>query len=377
MGTASPVCEDLEMDTEKLRQELLVLNRYEEAGKRYYEMYGKEMDYTHYYYMIRHGGAEDPLTILGSETADEERKAFREQFIAAYKGMLPAQVFISEGKNVEMEQLFRYVHMNRHMHDFLELVCVLNGTCVHSFGNHTSRHIKGDFTIIPPGLDHELFPSPDCLCITVKIRRETFFQVFAQTIQENSLLSSYFAQVLSLPHLCYALTMHCADDPFFHRVVLEAYEQQLNGKAHCDAIIQALWQALFAYLLQNYSETAQCLISESNGSSKIADILNYIFENFQTITLKETARHFYFSVPYLSTTIRNATGKPFSRLLQDYKLQQAANMLKDTGMKVEQICEAVGYQDASQFARAFKKVYALTPKEYRRMYSEQKERTQD
>lgn len=355
------------MNAEKLRQDLLMLNRYEEAGKRFYELHGREMDYTHYYYMMRHGSSQESLELLGTESADMERAAFREHFIASYRGNLPAEVFMREDKNVEMEQLLRYIHMNRHMHDFLELVCVLNGTCMHSFGNHSSLHKAGDFTIIPPGLEHELFPSPDCLCITVKIRKETFFQVFSQTIQENSLLSTYFAQVLNLPHFCYALTMHCGDDPFFHRTVLEAYEQQLNGNAHCDVIIQALWQALFAYLLQNYSDTVQFLVSESNGESKIADILNYIFENYQTITLKETARHFYISVPYLSTMIRNATGKTFSYLLQNYKLKQAANMLKNSDMKIEQVCEAVGYQDASQFTRAFKKVYSLTPKEYRKI----------
>lgn len=358
------------MDAEKLREQLLPLNRYEEAGKRFYELNGREMDYTHYYYMMRYAGAGDPLELLVSENADAERAAFREHFIASYKGRLPAEVFMSEDKNVEMEQLIRYIHMNRHMHDFLELICVLNGCCDHSFGNHTSRHTKGDFTIIPPGLQHELYPSPDCLCITVKIRKEAFFQVFAQTIQENSLLSSYFTQVLTLRQFCYALTIHCGNDSFFHRTVLEAYEQQIVGNTHCDTIIQALWQALFAYLMQNYADTAQCLVNEGSGDSKITDILNYVFENYQTITLKETARHFYISAPYMSTLIRNATGRNFSQLLQDYKMQQAANMLKTSAMKIEQICEAVGYQDASQFTRSFKKFYGVPPRDYRKMHSD-------
>jgi two-component system response regulator YesN len=46
-------------------------------------------------------------------------------------------------------------------------------------------------------------------------------------------------------------------------------------------------------------------------------------------------------------------------------MEKAAQMLKDTTLKVYEIGNRVGYENTSHFCTAFKKLYGVSPNEYR------------
>ena len=51
--------------------------------------------------------------------------------------------------------------------------------------------------------------------------------------------------------------------------------------------------------------------------------------------------------------------------LVSYRMDMAAEMLKDTDKKIQEIAEEVGYADQMSFSRAFKKYKKMSPTEYR------------
>lgn len=356
------------METEKLFQDLLRLNYWEKAGRDYFQICGEELSYLQLYYLVAHPNLDNPVEALLSPAVISENQVTRRQFRETYPEGLTAQGFIPEGTDIEIEKLDRYVHIPRHKHDFLELVCVLNGTCTHSIGEQQFTHCTGDFTIIPPSVEHELHASEDCICLTTKIRTASFLKIFSDLLSGNSLLSAYFSQALNLPYYRCALTMHSGEDAFVRETMLTMLWQQKHGLPYSEKMIEGLWGVLFSYLLQNYQDTSEFLVSNHIQRGKMVEILSYIFENYQDITLQETARHFYMSVPYLSTKIHKATGKTFSELLRSYKLQKASELLTSTDQKLDWICGAVGYKDTAQFVRAFRNAYGMTPSQYRKSH---------
>ena len=56
----------------------------------------------------------------------------------------------------------------------------------------------------------------------------------------------------------------------------------------------------------------------------------------------------------------------FKQLLQERKLQQAAYLLSQSSLSVEQIMEAIGYSNSSYFYNSFKVKYNDTPRDYRK-----------
>ncbi|MDE5597397.1 MAG: helix-turn-helix transcriptional regulator, partial [Lachnospiraceae bacterium] len=56
----------------------------------------------------------------------------------------------------------------------------------------------------------------------------------------------------------------------------------------------------------------------------------------------------------------------FKELLQQRKLQQAAYLLSQTPLSVEQIMENIGYDNSSYFYRKFRDKYGCSPRTYRK-----------
>lgn len=353
------------MDMVNYFNELLALDEFEQRGKKHYLKTGKELNVAQYYYLSNH--ATDKLNAdLFSEEAIAIQNEFQSYLHNTYHSKLTEDGFISAGKNIEVEQLMRYIHIESHQHNFFELVCVLNGTCTQHIGDHITNHKTGDLTIIPPNIDHELYASEDCLCFTIKIRSSSFNDTFVEIQRTNSLLAAYFTQTLSLPGYRCALTLHGESDVFIRDTLLNMFYQQTNGKNYSEKLIESMVSSLFFYYMQNYQDNAEFLASEAPVYERISEIVSYIFENYQHITLAETAKHFYISPPYLSTKIHAITGQTFSELLRNYKLDKAAEALRLSNNKLEQICESIGYSDCAQFIRSFKKKYGMTPGQYRK-----------
>lgn len=52
--------------------------------------------------------------------------------------------------------------------------------------------------------------------------------------------------------------------------------------------------------------------------------------------------------------------------MKKYKMNIAANELKNTDRKINEIAMSLGYSNASKFSIAFHSVYGILPKDYRK-----------
>lgn len=98
---------------------------------------------------------------------------------------------------------------------------------------------------------------------------------------------------------------------------------------------------------------------------RIVDILNYIQNHYQDVTLESLSESFHLSSPYLSKYIREKSGKTFQETVKEARLNKARILLKESSQNVETIAEAVGYESVEHFNRLFKKAFGMTPVQYR------------
>lgn len=77
------------------------------------------------------------------------------------------------------------------------------------------------------------------------------------------------------------------------------------------------------------------------------------------------ADHFDVEISNLSHQFKNGTGYALSDYINARKLDVACTKLRDTRMSVTSIAEGLGYSHASSFIRMFKKVYGITPTQFR------------
>lgn len=94
-------------------------------------------------------------------------------------------------------------------------------------------------------------------------------------------------------------------------------------------------------------------------------ILYYLSENCATASLESCAAYFSYNPSYLSRLIREQSGRNFSELLRDYRLEHACLLLRETELPVSQIAALTGYNHMGNFYKQFKNKYGFLPKELR------------
>src|SRR4026207_210394 len=85
----------------------------------------------------------------------------------------------------------------------------------------------------------------------------------------------------------------------------------------------------------------------------------------RNFSLGKMAQSVNLSAPYFCYLFKSITGVPPAKYLKSLRMQQAAMLLSTTFLSVKEIVIRVGLTDDSHFVRDFKRLYGMTPSEYR------------
>jgi YesN/AraC family two-component response regulator len=97
-------------------------------------------------------------------------------------------------------------------------------------------------------------------------------------------------------------------------------------------------------------------------------ILQYIQQNYRTVSLSSLADTFHFSEAHLSKLIQHNMNESFTEVLRQLRMNHAVELLIHTTMKISEIADAVGYVSIDHFTRTFRRTFGLTPRAYRAMH---------
>ena len=87
-------------------------------------------------------------------------------------------------------------------------------------------------------------------------------------------------------------------------------------------------------------------------------------EHAQPLTLIHVAQKLRCHPVYLSRLFCKQVGKPFSEYLRQIRIERACRLLALKQLDITAVGMAVGYEDKSNFGRAFRKVKAMSPGQY-------------
>ncbi|MBE2212662.1 MAG: helix-turn-helix transcriptional regulator [Opitutaceae bacterium] len=98
----------------------------------------------------------------------------------------------------------------------------------------------------------------------------------------------------------------------------------------------------------------------------ITRALAFMRENLhREITRDETARHAGISPSHFSRLIKERTGRSFTELLRQCRVDLACDLLRGSEMPLTQIAASCGFCDQSYFTRVFQEVKGVTPRVFR------------
>ena len=119
--------------------------------------------------------------------------------------------------------------------------------------------------------------------------------------------------------------------------------------------------------LTRSAENAGRVITSRLREAYIREAIAYIENNYQRdITIEEIAGALRLNRSYFGKIFRLSTGKSPQRFLMNYRMIKAAEMLAMTKRPVNEIGASVGYDNQLHFSRAFKNIYGISPREWRK-----------
>lgn len=106
-------------------------------------------------------------------------------------------------------------------------------------------------------------------------------------------------------------------------------------------------------------------VSAENNST-IHRVMDFCSHNFkEDINLDDVAESLHLSKYYISRLINKKLNQNFNEYINNLRISEACNILKETEMKIADISEDVGFGTIRSFNRSFKQVMGLSPLEYR------------
>ena len=119
---------------------------------------------------------------------------------------------------------------------------------------------------------------------------------------------------------------------------------------------------MFSYLITEYKQKQ----SYTDHDKYIQKALEYITEYYsdESLSLDSIARHIGISKYYLSRIFKNKLHKSVSNYLNEYRIKQARELLKEDSVSLKNCHFLVGFKDYTYFSSQFKKYVGCSPGNY-------------
>ncbi len=198
------------------------------------------------------------------------------------------------------------------------------------------------------------------IIIGVLIQKEAFFQTFFNVLSKDKQLFEFFLQPQMDAFSQEYIRLHFENIPYIKQLLELMIIEYAHIKEDTQDVLKPLTLALLMQVARNYKKIAM-----QESSHSITDtFIQYIEENFSNCTLQSMADHFHYHPNYISNLLSKETGKTFSQILLEQRMNRALSLLNGTDLSIEQIASFLGYANQSNFYKAFKVYYHMTPREY-------------
>ena len=196
--------------------------------------------------------------------------------------------------------------------------------------------------------------------IGVLVKKQMFYRDFLPVVASDPSIFRFFLDprydFYSEDHIHFAFPEASPVRDLLETMVMEY--------AHRREDTQTVLAPLVSVLLLHVARGIRDLRPQSASSSLSERLLRYIGEHTDRVTLSELAEAFSYHPNYISSLFRKETGRSFSEIVLQMRMERAAMLLSGTELSVEEIAAMLGYADRSNFYKVFRAYYGKTPREF-------------
>lgn len=247
-------------------------------------------------------------------------------------------------------------------HNDIEFAKVLKGETIYNVNGREILVRKGEGIFINSNQIHYNFSKGDEECVLICV----IFQPLTLCGDKN-IAQKYVSPILKNPDLPYYV-LKCENK--WERDIIDNIEKiyDFQKDNHFELKFRSLFFDIW-YSLYNHMDGIKKAPSLKKGDIEaLKKMISFIHLNYrEKIPLSSLAESANICKTGVNTLFHKYTGRSPIEYLNYFRLTKSIDLMKNTDMTLTQICYETGFSGASYFAETFKKVFGISPGEYRKL----------
>lgn len=253
--------------------------------------------------------------------------------------------------------------------DYFSVIYVLDGCCVLAAKEKIWTMKKGELCILPPGMPYYILVTLNDMVFNISSNRANFEKQFDKLLDQDNIVSAFLRNaLLNDAKDCLFFMIYPTKD--LKSIIQHLFSEFVQKDDYSESLFYYYLQIFYINIIRSTRNTGRYYIGQKETTAKMLmpAILQYINSSYHNVTLDELAEQFHYDSSYLSRFIKASTGKNFSTIITELKMQEAHRLLKNTDLSITKIARQIGYNSADHFTYSFKKYYGMSPVKFRRAF---------
>lgn len=303
-----------------------------------------------------------PVTEEEKQILNGENRVNLKLYMNDFGNTVNSTLLLEEGRLITVRTHTRFVDFPEHIHDYIEVVYMCSGSTLHTINGKEVLLSEGELLFLSRHAEHSIKKAEkNDIAVNFIILPEFFESSVSALGNDDTPLKKFITDCLCSSggpdFLHFKVSNIIPIQNLIENLIWTLLYDTKNKRSIANGTMELLFKQILSYtdLLENASQNDEIVIS----------VLRYIEDNYRNGSLCEVAKLLHYDLSWLSREVKKRTGMTYTELVQKKRLSKAVFYLTDTNMKIEEICDIVGYDNISYFYRIFYKKYGVTPKKFR------------
>lgn len=262
-----------------------------------------------------------------------------------------------------------------HSHDYTQIWYVTRGKCEHYVEGQLYVMAAGDTFLIPPKVEHKTVLCPDSAVISCELSLSAVLPD-ARDAQEKDLRS--YLDLMSImnflqdsksrwPRFMFRAEVRPKVDQLMWDILREFREEKPCYQDMLRVKIQELLLLFIReFIVSPDYRTADAIYERNRPLMEKA--IQYIDRHYaEPLMLEDVCKISTLSKTYFCYLFKLMTEKTFVEYVTECRIREALRLLDNPDYSIQAVSDMLGFNDAANFSRTFKKQVGLSPRGYRKL----------
>lgn len=263
----------------------------------------------------------------------------------------------------------RYTFLPFHTYKHININYIYSGTCTYFIDNKEITLRQGELCIFDKNVVRaKMKPGKNDIIINI-VMTDNFFKSVMNFGEQANILSNFMEKSLysNESHDNYIIFKTHGKHKL-HHIFQDLLIENYGDSSYKNVLLQHYFSIVMIELLKIHQASPYDIEIHFSDkqSNNLFSIVQYIEQNYQSCTLQELSLKFNYHEKYICSLLKRNYGKTFKQIQTDIRMLEAARLLIQTRLSVNEIAERVGLHNYTKFYKTFKAYYQTLPADYRK-----------